>query len=480
MPPRIKKAMTHNTVVLQRLYKDAPTDRNGEIILQIATMNGYADAVLHVAMKKDCVTSYCLTTDGEWLVNCENTPIDLEGDIHLVIVEIKRKSVSDVQSVTMEVRSNVKTATEIMDWIQQSHKAYNEHKCKALTCQPCIFEQHNRGSDDVRGNPYDDPYQRRQFELISAKKYLSFIKCPFQSNKTFDSLVGKEASMVHDRVKFFMENKEWYDKKGVPYRLTIMLSGASGSGKSSCIKAIVNMTQRHIVNVNFNNIQTGTQLRRLFQSDDLHVFAGDEGADVDHVRIPLNQRIYVLEEIDAITNGGIVQDRRLQPNSMITKPPASANDAISLADILQVLDGTMETPGRIVIITSNYPDKLDRALVRPGRVDLSIKFTNATQESTAELYERLMDVPFPKEQVCYLPSGDISLADVTEAVFRNFGKPVSCFIEDTCSIALQKREQEKMIDEYISQQLVANPCDNLETEFALPKSTPLQPSNFIG
>lgn len=442
MPPRAKKTTSsYNTVVLQRLFQDAPKDRNGEVVEHVAQMNSYADAVLDFVIEKDNVDSFCLTSDCDWLVNCENVVINMSDDIELVVTEIKRRSVSDVQSVTLEVRSNVKSAAKLKEWIRCIHVKHHENRCKALTCQPCIFEQLDRGNPDVRGNPFEDPYQRKQFEISNAKKYLSFIKCPFHSNKNFESLVGLEANKVRERVSFFLENKAWYDNKGVPYSLTIMLSGASGSGKSSCIKAIANKTKRHIVNVNFNRIQTGSQLRRLFQSDDLHVYTDDDGHIVDRVRIPLNQRIYVLEEIDAVGDGSIVKDRRLNKHAQST----TSTDEITLADILQVLDGTMETPGRIIVITSNYPESLDHALVRPGRIDLSIKFTKATRQATIDLYERLMDTKFPIEKVDELPDQEISLADVTEIVFRNFDRPVHCFIEDVCSVAIEKRAKEEFI-----------------------------------
>lgn len=40
--------------------------------------------------------------------------------------------------------------------------------------------------------------------------------------------------------------------------------------------------------------------------------------------------------------------------------------------LLNVLDGVVETPGRIVIMTTNHPETLDPALIRPGRIDKRI------------------------------------------------------------------------------------------------------------
>jgi chaperone BCS1 len=45
------------------------------------------------------------------------------------------------------------------------------------------------------------------------------------------------------------------------------------------------------------------------------------------------------------------------------------NDKLNLSGLLNVLDGVIDCPGRIVVMTTNHPEKLDPALVRPGRVN---------------------------------------------------------------------------------------------------------------
>jgi len=44
-------------------------------------------------------------------------------------------------------------------------------------------------------------------------------------------------------------------------------------------------------------------------------------------------------------------------------------DPLNLSGLLNVLDGVVDTPDRILIMTSNHPEKLDPALIRPGRID---------------------------------------------------------------------------------------------------------------
>jgi len=47
--------------------------------------------------------------------------------------------------------------------------------------------------------------------------------------------------------------------------------------------------------------------------------------------------------------------------------------AMSLSDVLNALDGIFYTHGRILIATTNHPEKLDSALIRPGRIDLKVE-----------------------------------------------------------------------------------------------------------
>ncbi|TYZ65940.1 hypothetical protein PybrP1_002031 [[Pythium] brassicae (nom. inval.)] len=47
---------------------------------------------------------------------------------------------------------------------------------------------------------------------------------------------------------------------------------------------------------------------------------------------------------------------------------SNSSDKLNLAGVLNVLDGVIDCPGRIVIMTTNHPEKLDPALIRPGRI----------------------------------------------------------------------------------------------------------------
>ena len=46
-----------------------------------------------------------------------------------------------------------------------------------------------------------------------------------------------------------------------------------------------------------------------------------------------------------------------------TAESTTSGDKLNLAGILNTLDGVVDTPGRLLVMTSNHPEKLDPALI---------------------------------------------------------------------------------------------------------------------
>ena len=67
-------------------------------------------------------------------------------------------------------------------------------------------------------------------------------------------------------------------------------------------------------------------------------------------------------------------------------------DEITLDDILNLFDGIRETPGRIIVLTSNYYEKLDPALRRPGRIDLTLKLGLASLNVINDMYNNFFNI----------------------------------------------------------------------------------------
>ena len=83
------------------------------------------------------------------------------------------------------------------------------------------------------------------------------------------------------------------------------------------------------------------------------------------------QQSMMMQQVPA-TRGGKKKDTDEKKGNSVEgpymglwKPP----DALNLQGILNILDGVVDTPSRMVIMTTNHPEQLDPALIRPGRID---------------------------------------------------------------------------------------------------------------
>ena len=411
----LKKRHFLNTLTMTRWFK--PPDKAGGDSQGFIDSNEMVDAVLNVVAKMDNVPSLKLIENARMMITHIETPVQLTEDCYLKLDKLDLESDGSLIRVRIILMSNTSSASELAAYVRRLQVAYRQELRNALGDTVYYFDQKDKTSLlDPRGVPESDDPAAKRARIMNTPRELSFTRTPFHSNKLFSNTFGDQVREVESRVKFFCENRAWYTERGIPYQLGFLLSGLPGTGKTSAIRAIANHTKRHIINVNFASITTATQLKNLLFSERLSTFVDSHSSDTQTLSIPIDQRLYVLEEIDAI--GDIVQQRY---EGM--KPRSTVPDELTLAEILTALDGTIESPGRMLVMTSNHPEYLDEALIRPGRIDVCVTFTRAPRDLIVEMYQSFFQTTFPQEMVPALPDMRLTPAEVGQCLFRHFGCP---------------------------------------------------------
>ena len=425
--------------------------------------------------------------------------IEISEDFFIKLVENKtmfqKKDDKDDTKQIIEFFSYTKTMKELRSFLDKISHEYTIKIENKLGDKIYYFNQ----------VPMNAPKNGTEKDFSKLPANCIFLMKPFQTNRKFTNLFGPEISIVRKRVEFFMNNKKWYDSKGIPYTLGLLLSGQAGAGKTSTIKCLANETKRHIININLNNDITKTQLENLFFNETILIINISTGT-TEKYYIPLDQRIYVLEDIDC--QGDLVLERKLKtanenntnntnipkemslesiktnPNkpdmydnkntSNITQP-----EKIDLSFLLNLLDGILEIPGRIIIMTSNYPKMLDHALIRPGRIDIIADFKKCNYNTMIEMIEFFYDIKLNESEknIIYNTQNEFySPAEMGKIMFENFGnyKNVISILENNKNIIINSEPTIVQIKETPIVQIKETPIVQIkETPIVQIKETPI-------
>jgi len=151
------------------------------------------------------------------------------------------------------------------------------------------------------------------------------------------------ADRILTDVREFLESEAWYRDRGIPYRRGYLLHGPPGGGKTSFITALAGTLDYSICVLNLSD--------RSMSDDRLQHRLADA---------PENS-IILLEDVDAAFVS--------REDSTIADAAYKGLNRLTFSGLLNAIDGVTSTEGRVVFMTTNYVERLDPALIRPGRVD---------------------------------------------------------------------------------------------------------------
>lgn len=238
------------------------------------------DAVLNCVSRMDSI-SKLIYQDFVYSIN-SNDSIEVAKGIKFELLPPDESKPGAKEKKAYKLFSDDLGIKEIKQYIRTCRADFDSQRNDKLGNEQCFFDQVTTKD-------------------TSELPALIFDKKKFETNRTFANISFGKKKAVESRVKHFMENKEWYSRRGIPYTLGFLFHGVPGCGKSSTIKAIANVTGRHIINVKFSDIKTNTQLKNLFYNPVLNV-VNSENMQTEKFNVPIHQRLYVIEDIDCMTD----------------------------------------------------------------------------------------------------------------------------------------------------------------------------------
>lgn len=196
----------------------------------------------------------------------------------------------------------------------------------------------------------------------------------------------------------------WYANRGIPYRRGYLLAGPPGTGKSSLAWAIAGVFGLDIYCISLvEPTLTEEDLGTMFTSLPRRCVVLLE--DIDAAGLVKREEPTATEEPKDTSEAAKLGAEISKAIKASQEKGAKAKESqgISLSGLLNAIDGVASHEGRVLLMTTNFPEKLDEALIRPGRIDMKIAFTKATKSQMTELFIRMYspdaEIPTPSKTV---------------------------------------------------------------------------------
>jgi chaperone BCS1 len=200
---------------------------------------------------------------------------------------------------------------------------------------------------------------------IGGEEGADWVRCMSRPPRPLSTVVldrTQKQAFIDDVEEYLHpQTRRWYSNRGIPYRRGYLFHGPPGTGKTSLCFAVAGLFGLKIYVVGLNaRMLTEETLAGLFQHLPRHC-------------------IVLLEDIDS---AGVTNNRTEEKDANVdlsdkAKEGSDSNKGIkgiSLSALLNIIDGVASSEGRILVMTTNHIEKLDSALLRPGRVDMTIGF----------------------------------------------------------------------------------------------------------
>ena len=315
---------------------------------------------------------------------------------------------------------------------------------------------HNKNKDDSKQYIFEYKNSEKSDSILELKykKYLMEHNKDLSVNIFFedkDKLINYIKPFIYDPFEKKNVGEEKYKRSGFTFKAGILFYGSPGCGKTSTIKAVLKYTNRHGIIINLNRVKTCEELELIFRNRTIN------GQEMNG-----KQLCYILEDCDAFDDD-IIKSRKKDEEDLkkcsdnaealnlaklmefgtmtVQNMVRKEEDSVNLSCFLNILDGIIELHGVMIIMTTNHPEKIDEALIRPGRFDFKYEFKRASKKIVKEMIQfkfELSDKEIEKYNE-YMNFKDeiLSPAEIQSICFKN--NDIKKCIEDLV-LASQKKK----------------------------------------
>jgi chaperone BCS1 len=178
-------------------------------------------------------------------------------------------------------------------------------------------------------------------------------------------------------IREFIDSEEWYVSMGIPYKRSYLLYGPPGTGKSSLAQALAGEVKFSICFLNCSDNINDFHLNSLLNSAP-------------------KKSIILLEDVDSIFS---------------ERKNTGKTNSLTFSGFLNAIDGVRSQEGRIIVMTTNFRERLDPALLRPGRTDEAFEIGLANRYQIERMVLRFYQRPdLAKAFAELLPEGKFAMS----------------------------------------------------------------------
>ena len=332
-------------------------------------------------------------------INNKNIQIDdhIFCDIDLKIVNEASDDKSNDSHETKEYTITLSTNVNIALLEKFVDQCVTEHNL--ILNKSMIYE----------GKPYIYEYKSFEKNEYTNDYKLCYTESLMEHNKNIetnifiedkDKLIQYITPFIYDPNETINKAEEEYNKCGFTFKAGLFFYGSPGCGKTSTIKAILKYTNRNGIIINLNKVKTCDELKAIFRN---RVY--------NKRNHPGKQLCFILEDCDAFDNNILlnrsVKDYKKEKNNVSDEiselknimllnsqksdvtiiQSGDDNDKLNLSCFLNILDGIIELYGVMIIMTTNHPEVIDSALIRPGRFDFKYEFKKSSKKIIKEMIQ---------------------------------------------------------------------------------------------